>query len=317
MSDILRTEIMEEYRARRAENAREDERRKKEVSNKDPRIAQLIEKRHEMIMFSLRSAFERVEPGDLEARMKEYNARIRALLVENGFPPDYLEPVCSCHLCGDTGYVGDTLKRECVCLKRRLAAAADRVSDDDKTFARFDESVFPEFVPDGLKITQREEMRRVRAVCEEYADAFPAQSPRDLLLYGTSGLGKTYLLSCVAQRVREHGHEALCVTAYDALARLRDAFFGRADETGPLFESELLLLNDLGMEPLMENVTLEQLYHLVNTRRQRGLAMVVSTNLSMAELKARYTERISSRLLDVNCCRVIRLMGRDVRLIKR
>ena len=67
----------------------------------------------------------------------------------------------------------------------------------------------------------------------------------------------------------------------------------------------------------MENITLEQLFQLMNVRRSRRLAMVFSTNLTMRELKARYTERIASRLLDSGLCRVVPLKGADVRLTKQ
>ena len=45
--------------------------------------------------------------------------------------------------------------------------------------------------------------------------------------------------------------------------------------------------------------------------------MVISTNLTMKDLKARYSERIASRLLDSGLCRVIQIRGADIRLTKQ
>ena len=81
-------------------------------------------------------------------------------------------------------------------------------------------------------------------------------------------------------------------------------------------DAELLLIDDLGMEPLMENTTAVQFYNLLNERRKRGLSTVISSNLTMSDVKNRYTERVSSRLLDADACRVIHLLGRDVRLMR-
>ena len=131
------------------------------------------------------------------------------------------------------------------------------------------------------------------------------------------GLGKSFLLSCIARRLWARGYEAALYSAYDVIRLMRDAYFGREDETEPLYAADVLLIDDLGMEPMMENITLEQLFQLVNVRRSRNLAMVFSTNLNTEEIKARYTERLASRLFDRSLCRMIRLAGEDVRRTKR
>ena len=41
----------------------------------------------------------------------------------------------------------------------------------------------------------------------------------------------------------------------------------------------LLLIDDLGTEPLMENITVTQLFNLLNERQNRGKHTVISTNL--------------------------------------
>lgn len=108
------------------------------------------------------------------------------------------------------------------------------------------------------------------------------------------------------------------VTAYKALSMLRDSYFGRdeEDEAAALFTVPLLVLDDLGMEPLMQNVTIEQIYNLLNERIVNGLSTVISTNLSMENVRERYTDRVHSRLMDVTEARFINLVGKDVRQIK-
>ena len=75
----------------------------------------------------------------------------------------------------------------------------------------------------------------------------------------------------------------------------------------------MLLLDDLGSEPLMQNVTIEQLFNLINERQARRLSTIVSTNLNTPEFKTRYTERIASRMTDARNCLVITLEGQDIR----
>lgn len=317
----MKREIMErleeQYRLQRERNAREEERRREEVRGKDGRLARLMDERHRMILDFCRAALRQPGAEPPAERMRRYNQEIRDGLARNGFPEDYLEPVYRCPKCRDTGLMGDEERVLCDCARQRLLAMADTVGTQEESFEAFDLNVFPETVPEGMEITQREQMRRIKEVCETYADQFPRQQPRDLLLYGSSGLGKSYLLCCIARRLNEKGVNALLVSAYDVIRRMRDAFFGREDDTAELYQADLLLIDDLGMEPMMENVTLEQLFQLINVRRSRRLPIVISTNLTMRELKARYSERISSRLLDSGLCRVLPVKGQDVRLTRK
>ena len=317
MDRRIREQLEAEYRLQREKNAEEEARRREEVRVSAPQVAALMEARQQMIADFCRKALT-VEGYQVpEAELRKANEQIRAALKAAGYPEDYLEPVARCPICGDTGYTGGDERRECDCYRRRALELSATVGEAGQSFEAFDESVFPEIVPEGWPITQREGMRRLRKRCEEYANAYPSVSPRDMLLYGKSGLGKTYLLNCMARRLSERGFSAELVSAYDVIRIMRDAYFGREDDTARLYEADVLLIDDLGMEPMMENVTIEQLFQLVNTRRSRGLAMVFSTNLNTEELKTRYNERLASRLTDRSLCQVIRLLGQDVRQTQR
>ena len=63
----------------------------------------------------------------------------------------------------------------------------------------------------------------------------------------------------------------------------------------------------------MENITIVQLFNLINERQTSGKGTVISTNLNTTELQARYTERIASRLLDPRQCTLLQFLGDDVR----
>lgn len=317
MNREIMERLSEHYRLQRAQNAREEERRLREVCEKDGQLAQLIDERREMILGFCKSAVLNPKAEPPQEQMRRYNREIRERLRLGGFPEDYLEPVYRCQKCRDTGLMGEEERVQCDCARQILLSLADTVGTQEESFEHFDLNLFPETVPEGMEITQRAEMRIIRDLCEAYADRFPAQRPQDLLLYGNSGLGKSYLLCCIARRLSEKGNSVQLVSAYDVIRRMRDAFFGREDDTAELYQADLLLIDDLGMEPMMENITLEQLFHLISVRRSRRLPMVISTNLTMKELKARYSERIASRLLDSTLCRVVPLKGEDVRLARQ
>ena len=50
--------------------------------------------------------------------------------------------------------------------------------------------------------------------------------------------------------------------------------------------------------------------------RKRGLYTVISTNLTREELQKRYTERLTSRLLDPRTGMAIAFRGQDIRLTR-
>jgi len=114
--------------------------------------------------------------------------------------------------------------------------------------------------------------------------------------------------------VLERGFTALTVSAYRVVEMAREAHFNNdMSLLAPLMEADLLLIDDLGVEPLMENITITYLYHLINERQARGRHTVISSNLTVNELQTRYTERIASRLTDPMQVKMIVLKGRDVR----
>lgn len=317
MDNRILASVLAEYAAQREKNEREEQRRQQEIAACAPEIAALEQQRHQMIMGSVRGAFAGAAPENAEAQMAEYNRQISALLVQKGYPADYLAPVCRCPLCGDTGYVYDgSVRRACDCLKKACQEAqAGNATSDQQTFAAFDPLVFPDVPLPGTDVTQREYMAVVKEKCRRFARNVPGGPVHTLLLHGGSGLGKTYLLGCVGDDARQRGVDVLSVTAYDLLMALKNAYFSRTGETAEEFFSvPLLLIDDLGMEPLMENITVEQIYNLLNGRLLRGNYTAVSTNLSRLELKQRYTERVSSRLLDLRSALAIPFLGQDIRL---
>ena len=243
------------------------------------------------------------------------------MLKEKGYPANYLEPVCKCPLCGDTGYIYENaVQKQCECLKKAYQQAlsqADGSGYESQTFAAFNPLRFPDILLPGTDVTQRERMCAVRDKCLEYAKNIGAGSCQTLLLHGGSGLGKTFLLNCVAHEAENMGIDTLNVTAYDLLMDLKNAYFSRAGESADAyFEVKLLLIDDLGMEPLIDNVTVTQIYNLLSSRLKRGLYTVITTNLSREELKNRYTERVSSRLLDPRTGIAIAFRGQDIRLTR-
>lgn len=319
ISNDFLARALQERRGLQQRNQLEEARRREEVARKVPAIGRLMQERQAAIMRGLRQASEGVHPGPIEQETLERNATIVRLLAENGFPESYLSPIYGCALCHDSGYTGDDLKTICSCVTERYhrLLSGETMGDGRHTFENYDDSVYPAAPMEGEEVSQRAYTRLLREQCERYADSLPHSEVQNLLLYGGSGLGKTFLLKSIGVRAAGRGVSVLSLTANELLNQIRKHYFSREEEPAPWQHAQLLLIDDLGTEPMWENITIEQLFALIDLRLTGGRHTVISTNLGLTELQRRYTERITSRLLDTRLCRRLRFMGQDVRLLRR
>ncbi|MBP3655930.1 MAG: ATP-binding protein [Clostridia bacterium] len=317
-------EALSEMEAQRARNIAEEKARREHAEGKSPEVARLMRKRHQLFFSGMRGAF--AAPGrakDISASMKEeiaaINLQLRRALADCGLPEDYLQPVYRCAACRDTGYVGEPVHEPCACLKRavmnRLYQSEGLQGLERENFAAFDESIFPDTPLEGRKGSQRAFIRRCREFCEGYADGFDPAAGQGLLLCGRSGLGKTFLMNCVAQRVLERGYSVVVLSAYKLIEAMRRYQFGEGgmEQVQDMLSCDLLCIDDLGSEPMLRGVTLSSLYHILNERRNANKAIVVTTNCDGDDLYEKYDDRIAARLTDPSRMKVIPFVGVDVR----
>lgn len=320
MRKVIMQELLAEYEAQRRRNqAQEQEHRERAVAA-CPEIGQLLDARQDMIFSGLRGILAgQGAAEDLPARMEVLNRRLASLLKQHGFPETYLDPIYRCPRCEDTGYVGEPVREQCECLRTafytRLYRQVGLGENAEQSFERFDLSLFsPEKLP-GKSYSQRDVMQLFRQKCSDWAEQYPAVPAKDILMMGQSGLGKTYLMHAMAKVLLQRGFSVMLLSAYRFLDIARKAYFtGDTGEMNALIDTDVLMIDDMGTEPLMENITIVQWFNLINERQQRGRATIISTNLMEDELRRRYTERIASRLLGNPAqCMLLQFMGDDVR----
>ena len=317
-------EALGELAEQRARNDREAQRRREAFAQERPRAAALLARRAQALSEGMRRAFQNPAEAQalscaLQETMGEINAQLRGELEAAGKPIDWLQPVRRCPICEDTGYVGDLIREQCTCLKRAVLARLCKEEGlqglTHQNFECFDEQIFPDEAIPGQKGTQRSYIRAIRARCERYADAFCPGEGKGLLFYGETGVGKTYMLNCVAQRVLARGYSVVYLSAYRlAEVMQRNQFDGsEAALVSDLLTCDLLCIDDLGAEPLRREATISGLYHIVGERSGAGRAVAVSSNCSPAQLYERYGDRVAARLCDPGHMQIFRFIGIDVR----
>lgn len=319
MRNAILRELQAEYELRRMADLREEQRRRDEAVAACPELGDMLQARQGMIYQGVQGILRgTAQAADLPARMEVYNRRVAKLLKDHGLPENYLDPVYQCARCKDTGYVGEPVREMCDCMRTafytRLYERVGLGEKAEQSFETFDQRVFSDAELPGQGISQRKVMLMLRDKCREYAEEYPHSEVNDLLLMGQSGLGKTFLMHAMAKKLLDRGMNVLMISAYRFLDIARRAYFsGNTGELDSLMETDVLLLDDLGSEPLMENITIVQFFNLINERQQSRRGTVLSTNLTVKELRERYTERIASRLLDKRQCALLMFVGDDVR----
>ncbi len=304
------SDVLAEYSRIQQQNELEMDRRRNEAFDRVPGLVALHEQLETLLIArpKLRLKGEPDGSGQIEA----LRAQSAALLSRAGYGADYLGPVYSCAQCRDTGLLDDAT--HCDCFKKRVLEDkldAARLTDDDVSFEKFDLGRFDTEPVDNGK-SQRDIMARIRDVCAGYADSFPGCSSL-LLLSGSVGLGKTYVSKCIMRRVIERGHTAASFTAYRLFSLFHQHRLGEDVDLDPILEVPLLIIDDIGTEPMTKNVTKEYFFDLINERGAARRKTVIVTNLPFHDLDERYGERIFSRLMDARFSQKILFKGKDIR----
>lgn len=319
MRNQILQELHAEYEQRQQENQRENERRRRHAQTLCPEIGEVLDARQNLIFGALRGILDgRASADNLPQQMDVLNRRLASLLNKNNLPEDYLDPVFKCRICEDTGYVGEPIREQCECLRtaffNRLYQRIGLGECAEQSFENFDLSIFSDEKLKDKPFSQREIMNVFRQQCQGWAEQYPRVQQKNVMMMGQSGLGKTYLMHAMAKVLLQRGFNVLMISAYRFLETARKAYFsGDMKDMEVLMDADVLLIDDMGAEPLMENITITQWFNLINERQLRGKATIISTNLSDSELRTRYTERIASRVLNTADCMILQFRGEDVR----
>jgi DNA replication protein DnaC len=303
-------DVFEVYDHIRLRNETEAQFRRSEVYGAMPELKELHSQIRALQLerISQTARGEAFDPRELET-LRRKAAR---LLADGGFPADYLDPIYDCPVCRDTGMRGDA--RRCDCFFRfRLEDKLDeaRLTDSDMSFERYDITRFSDEPLENGR-SQRDYMVQYRRITEEWANDFSGCT-QILLLAGSAGLGKTYTARCIQRRVIERGFSAAYYTAYRLFSLFHSDRLGEDVDLNPVFSVPLLIIDDLGTEPMTRNVTLEYLFDLINERVASGLHTVIATNLAFHEIKSIYGDRIHSRLMDARHSEKLIFRGKDIR----
>lgn len=242
---------------------------------------------------------------------------IQKLLKENGYPENYLDTPYTCKKCEDTGFVGGYV---CECrteLLKSIAKDSLAAVSPSKccTFENFNLDFYPLPADEATGVSARKRMAEVLEYCKCYAEDFGAES-ESLYLHGATGLGKTHLSLAIANTVAENGFKVVYDSAQNILSSLEREKFSHnnsGEREKEILDCDLLIIDDLGSE-FSTQFTVAAVYNIVNTRINRSKPVIISTNLTGSELEAKYSQRVTSRIIGNYVS--LRFVGEDIRQLK-
>lgn len=320
VSNTKYNEILRLYDAKRLRIYHEKARRQKEVYEKVPRIKEIDDAISTLSIGTAKSLLLSEGTSSLaqfKDKLNQLKLEKEELLARN-FPPDFLEPDYECLDCHDTGFIEN---ERCHCFKKRIIEALYEQSNlkeilSNENFNTFNLRLYGNDTVDPTTgLTPLENITRAIDVANDFINTFNTDH-KNLFIYGATGVGKTFLTNCIAKKLMDNSISVIYISAIKLFDILADTTFGRSDKDSDalylnIFDCDLLIIDDLGTE-LVNSFTASSLFNCINERYLNHKSVIISTNLSLSDIRATYSERVFSRI--TSNYTLIKIFGDDLRL---
>ncbi|MDR0696817.1 MAG: ATP-binding protein [Christensenellaceae bacterium] len=209
-----------------------------------------------------------------------------------GIKHDFDKPAYYCTTCNDTGFINNI---RCDCFKQLLR---DITMDDNPQLNTDIRSFIKLKPPKMLELSTRLNMSEFYEFLNKYSENYSDSQYKIILLTGSPGTGKTFALSVFFNKVIDDDGDILMISA----VKLNELFLkthlapleSKQEILETIIDCDILIVDDLGMEPFYNNVTAEYLRNLLDLRSH--LTTIFSTNLNSEEIRIRYGNSTLSRL---------------------
>ena len=323
--------LLSQYEQKHSRAVNKANKKKMDIYDKYPEIEKLD---HDISSLSIRNiqlvltSNNKTEISRINKRIKELKKEKNELLKKLKLSLSDFEPVFECKKCNDTGFIkseqGNTF---CSCLKQQLYNIeynnANIYDLKNQNFKNYDLNLYSNtsnIEKYNSKVSPKENMKSILKTCHNFINNFDDYEENNLLFCGKTGLGKTFLSSCIANEMIKKGKTVLYQTAPIMLDKIIDYKFGKTniDIVDTIYSVDLLIIDDLGTES-QNSLKITELFNIINSRllnqNNKITKTIISTNLTLQDLYNTYEERIISRIIgNYNACY---FYGDDIRIKKK
>lgn len=192
--------------------------------------------------------------------------------------------------------------------KKRRQSKIERYFEQSNLGKRFKQRTFENF---KVNNDNRNAYRKSREFVLHFEDRL--KDGRGIIFFGDYGTGKTHLAAAILQDAIKQEHTGVFVSVPDLIAKIRKSWNGEGNESDlidTLIKADLVVMDDLGAENTKDWIV-ERLFVIINSRYERMLPTIFTTNCNFQELKQKVGGRIESRIYEM--CEGISLTGKDFR----
>lgn len=324
MNKQILENIMTDYNKKRLKASRDADVRKEKLYAAFPELEEL-DRQIQLLSIKLSKLFL-ANPENLNEQvlmlkkeLENLKTKRKNVFETNNIPENYLDIKYECFKCKDTGYLEDGKK--CSCLNKQIINNLYSMSNmthmlSKENFNTFDINIFSNETYKNEKLTPKQNMYYILEISEDFCSNFNDTS-MNLLLYGSTGLGKTFMCNCIANHLLSKEVSVLYQTAFSLFETVENHKFNKQNETeenrinyNMIFDCDLLIIDDLGTE-VGNSFTNAELFNIINERLITNKRIIISTNLSLEQLRDTYSERITSRVF--NNFVPLKFYGEDLR----
>lgn len=286
----------------------------KAISNRDFYNLQQIENEIIIRLYKEGENLDAKSKKELKASLESAKKAKSFLLKKMNLKESDLTANFKCKKCNDTGFVGE---ERCECFNEEMKYELLKAYNIDKSFLKGFSNSNPIVFEDKA---QGVELEKLKTFLVGWAEQYPNVKKKNILICGATGVGKTFLSKCLAGKLIDRGVKTAFVSAFDMnnMMLKYHTTFGDAKNSfiEPLIYPDVLIIDDLGTEPIIKNVTENYLTLVLSERELKGKSTVITTNLMPGDILERYQERIYSRVMSKRNGQTFHLSGKDLRISK-
>ena len=312
--------IFADYDEDRIKSRMARDRRVEEITAKFPELSKIEQEITALGMKNFKNILDNPEKSeeynkDFEKKLADLKEKRQKFLADNAIPEDFDEVKYNCEKCLDTGFIDN---EKCPCLVQKIIDMHYEMSNMKSLLHDFSEFSFDYYGDkyiENLGMTEKENMQDIYKKAVAFCDDGDS---KNLLFYGGCGFGKTFLSSCIAKRMLDSGKSVIYESATSLFSDYEDYKFGRKEGTFEeiydlITNADLLIVDDLGTE-VLNPVSVQFFFDIINKRTALSKKMIISTNLTPDGILKRYTDRLYSRLLE--SFEILHFMASDIRIQK-
>ena len=247
--------------------------------------------------------------NELKFELYKLKTHMIKQLNKIGMSINDITPEVNCKKCQDKGTIGSSV---CSCIKetvnKKLLKLAGLNENATATFDKADKKILKE----------NKQLNGLFEFAKKFANDFPNIKKNNMVLIGPVGVGKTFILECIANEILKKNYFVIYTTAFNFSNVLLNALAKQQIEQQEIFNSfidcDMLIIDDLGSELVQKKLSNANLFNVLNERKIKNKSTLISSNLMPEQIDDKYGNRICSRIFDKRNTEAYLVDGKDLRI---